>query len=180
MKQSIKIILFLLTANVFSQNIGDNFRKEGNLEKAIDAYKSEFTKNNSDSNNTYNLACVYALTSQKDSAFHYLNIALKKDTRLWALADNDLLTLTDDKRWKEIENNQINRFQAKNGKLKNLNYTKELLGLIMKDQALDYQLEMAKRFYMKNKKIPHWYYPISQMKKDVGKDNFSQIKRLIK
>jgi len=37
--------------------------------------------------------------SKKDSAFHYLNIALKNHKTLWPLSDNDLYPLTDDKRW---------------------------------------------------------------------------------
>jgi hypothetical protein len=178
-KKITQLFFLFLIGTIFSQSKGDNFRKEGDLEKAIKAYKSDYIKNTSDSNNTYNLACAYALIYQKDSAFHYLNIALKNDTRLWALADNDLLTLTSDKRWKEIEKNQFKRFQVKNGALKKPSYAKQLLGLIMKDQALDYQLDMAKRFYRKQGKIPHWYYPISAMKKEIGKDNFSTIEQLI-
>ena len=49
----------------------------------------------------------------------------------------------------------------------------------MKDQALDYQLDMAKRFYRQNGKIPHWYYPIAELKKEIGSKNFSSIKQLI-
>jgi hypothetical protein len=169
----------VFSVNSFSQNKGDEHRNNGNLEKAIEAYKTDYVKNTSDSNNTYNLACTYALVYQKDSAFHYLTIALKNDTRLWALADNDLLTLTDDKRWEEIERNQLEGFQAKNGNLQKPKYAKQLLRLIMKDQALDYQLDMAKHFYMKNGKIPHWYHPIAAMKKEIGSGNFTQIEHLI-
>lgn len=179
MKNLLLLIFFVFSINSLSQSKGDNFRKEGDLEKAINAYKSEYRKNKLNSTNTYNLACAYALTYQKDSAFHYLSIALKNDTRLWALADNDLLTLTKDKRWKEVEKNQFVRFEAKNGKLKKANYAKQLLRLIMKDQALDYQLDMAKRFYRKNGKIPHWYYPIAELKKEIGSKNFSSVKQLI-
>ncbi|MFT4576804.1 MAG: hypothetical protein ACI9SI_001738 [Polaribacter sp.] len=179
MKKAIQLLFIFLITTVLSQSKGDNFRKEGDLEKAIKAYKTDYSKNTSDSNNTYNLACTYALLYQKDNAFHYLAIALKNDTRLWALADNDLLTLTDDKRWEAIEKNQLDRFQTKNGKLQKPKYAKQLLGLIMKDQALDYQLDMAKRFYMKNATIPHWYYPIAAMKKEIGKGNFTEIERLI-
>ncbi len=179
MKTTIQILLFALTTAVLSQSRGDNFRKEGNLENAVKAYKYDYIKNTSDANNTYNLACAYALIYQKDSAFHYLTMALKNDTRLWVLADNDLLTLTDDQRWNTIEKNQFERFQSKKGKLKNLDYAKQLLRLIMKDQALDYQLDMAKRFYMKHGRIPHWYYPIAAQKTEIGKGNFSKIEELI-
>ena len=179
MKKSIQLLFFALTSTILSQSKADNFRKEGALAKAIKAYKTAYTKNTSDAHNTYNLACAYALTYQKDSAFHYLTIALENDTRLWALADNDLLTLTGDERWGNIEKNQFEKFQAKNGKLKKPDYAKQLLRFIMKDQALDYQLDMAKRFYMKHGSIPHWYYPIAAQKKEIGKGNFSRIEQLI-
>ncbi len=179
MKITIQILLFALTTAVLSQSRGDNFRKEGDLVKAIKAYKSDYLKNTSDDNNIYNLACAYALIYQKDSAFHYLTMALKNDTRLWALADNDLLTLTDDQRWNSIEENQFEKFQSKKGKLKKPTYAKQLLRLIMKDQALDYHLDMAKRFYMKYGRIPHWHYPIVAQKKEIGKGNFSKIEQLI-
>lgn len=179
MKKIFQLVFYFTSFILFSQNKGDDFRKNGNLNKAINAYKKDFNNNKANAKNTYNLACVYALTYQKDSAFHYLNIALKNDNRLWALADNDLLTLTNDKRWSKIEKNQLRKFQTKNGNLKKPKYTKQLLRLIMKDQALDYQLDMAKRFYMKNGEIPHWYYPIAAMKKEIGKNNFLNVEQLI-
>ena len=83
---------------------GDILRKEGALDDAIKAYKKDFIKSPENSKNTYNLACAFALTYiQKDSAFHYLDIALKNDYSLWALADNDLISLASDVRWKDIE-----------------------------------------------------------------------------
>jgi len=179
MKNTIQILFLTLTVSVLSQSKGDLFRKEGALEKAIIAYKADYLKNTSNANNTYNLACAYALMFQKDSAFHYLTIALTKDTRLWALADNDLLPLSRDYRWAAIEKNQLEKFQSKKGNLKNPVYAKQLLRLIMKDQALDYQLDMAKRFYMKNGRIPHWYYPIAAEKKEIGIGNFSKVVALI-
>jgi hypothetical protein len=167
------------TSPAFSQSKGDEFRKSGDLEKAIDAYKKEYTNNKSDAKNTYNLASAYALTYQIDSAYHYLKISLKNDTSLWALADNDLLSLATDKRWNEIEKLQLASFQAKNGTLKEPEYAIQLLQLIQRDQALDYQLDFAKRYYMENGKIPHWYYPIAQHKKEIGDSNFSKVEQLI-
>ncbi len=179
MKTILNLTLFLFTLIGFSQSKGDEFRNKGKLEKAIKAYTFDFKKDKSNTTNTYNLACAFALTYQKDSAFHYLNIALKTDSRLWALADNDLHPLTTDPRWAAIEDGQLKRYAAKNGALKNPAYAKQLLRLIQKDQVLDYQLDMAKRYYMKNNAIPHWYYPIAERKKEIGSDNFSTIKKLV-
>ncbi len=179
MIQKIKFTCFFIAISGFSQSKGDEFRNNGDLEKAINAYKIDFNKNKSNAKNTYNLACAYALTYQIDSAYYYLKISLKNDARLWALADNDLLSLANDKRWVEIEKQQLKKFQAKNGTLKQPEYATQLLKLIQKDQALDYPLDMAKRYYMKNGKIPHWYYPIAAQKKEIGATNFSKIEQLI-
>ena len=181
MRKVIYIICLLLSFNGYSQSDGDKLRKEGKLEKAIIAYKSDFIKNPTDSKNTYKLATTIALTySLNDSAFHYLKIALKDDTSLWCLSDNDFISLTDDARWKEIENLQFSKYQSKEGTLKSPEYAKKLLGLIMKDQALDYQIDMAKAHYMKNGSIPHWYYPISKMKSEITVGNFETMERLFK
>ena len=180
MKKIALLIFSLFTSICFSQNKGDEFKKAGDLMKAINAYKTIFNKDKSDAKNTYKLASAFALTYQKDSAFYYLKIALKNDSRMWALADNDLLPLTKDPRWLEIENNQLQKHQAKNGTLQNPTYAKQLLRLIMKDQALDYQQDMARAYYMKNGEAPHWFYPILDLKKEIGSQNFTTMKQLIK
>jgi len=177
MKKIIHLLLILFSASGFSQSKGDTYRNEGNLTKAIEAYKTDHNRDPSNARNTYNLACAYALTYQKDSAFHYLDIALKNDNSLWALADNDLISLTDDTKWKAIEDRQLSK--PRDRKIQNPEYAKKLLRLIMKDQALDYQMDMAKRFYMKNGAAPHWYYPIAQMKKEISTGNFSNMEKLI-
>ncbi|MFY0630672.1 MAG: hypothetical protein JXR05_09840 [Flavobacteriaceae bacterium] len=168
------LLLTLFTFSCLGQSKGDTYRNEGDLEKAINAYKIDFKADQNEYSNTYNLACAYALMYQKDSAFHYLNVALQNNNSLWALADNDLLSLTSDDRWKLIENQQLAKIT-----LQKPEYARQLLRLIMKDQALDYQLDMAKQYFMKNGKAPHWYYPIGKMKKEIGHGNFIKMEQLI-
>ncbi|WBX70799.1 DUF6624 domain-containing protein [Tenacibaculum retecalamus] len=179
MKKLLFVVITALSLSIFSQNKGDDYRKEGDLEKAVVAYKLDLKESPDDYNNAYNLACAYALMYKKDSAFHYLNKALKSNNSLWALADNDLLSLTDDVRWRTIEEQQLAKYQKEKMNLQKPIYTKQLLRLIMKDQSLDYQLDMAKRYFMKNSKAPHWYYPIAQMKKEIIEDNFVKMEKLI-
>lgn len=181
MKKYIYIILILFVSIINGQKSdGDMLRKEGAIDDAIKAYKKDFIKSPTDFKNTYNLACAFALTYiQKDSAFHYLEIALRNDNSLWALADNDLISLTGDFRWKDIESQQLKKYQEKNGQLKQPDYAIQLLRLIMKDQALDYQMDLAKTYFMKNGKAPHWYYPIAQMKQDIASGNFNKMDSLI-
>jgi len=181
MKKIIYLASILFISIVYGQKSeGNTFRRNGDLDSAIKAYKKEFISNPSNSKNTYNLACAFALTYiQNDSAFHYLNIALKNDYSLWTLADNDLISLTNDVRWKDVEVQQLNKYQEKNGLLKQSEYAIQLLRLIIKDQALDYQMDLAKAYFMKNGKAPHWYYPIAQMKQDIASDNFNTMDSLI-
>ena len=181
MKKIIYIVSILFMSFVYGQKSeGDILRKEGALDDAIKAYKKDFIKSPENSKNTYNLACAFALTYiQKDSAFHYLDIALKNDYSLWALADNDLISLASDVRWKDIEALQLKKYQEKNGQLKQPEYAIKLLRLIIKDQALDYQMDLAKTYFMKNGKAPHWYYPIAQMKQDIASNNFNKMDSLI-
>ncbi len=183
MKAFFLALIFSCTFSVgYSQNALSNpkqLRKEGKLEAAIEAYKITYAKNPENWKNTYNLACTYALTFQKDSAFYYLEKALKNDNSLWALADTDLFALIDDPHWSTIEENQLQRFQEKNGKIKQPEYTKELLKLISKDQALDYYIDQAKVFYMKEGYIPQWYYPLGEFKKQIAKENFNHFQDLL-
>ncbi|RLD77020.1 MAG: hypothetical protein DRJ10_12650 [Bacteroidetes bacterium] len=153
--------------------------QEGKLEAAIEAYKTQYSKTPKNWKNTYDLACAYALTFQIDSAYHYLNNALKNDNSLWALADADLHALIDDPRWSDIEINQIKRYQKKNKNLKQAEYAKKLLRLIMKDQALDYYIDQAKGYYMKNGNAPQWYYPIGAFKQKIASENYSSMQKLI-
>jgi len=178
-----KLIVLILFGNTcFSQSTvseAEKFRQEGNLETAIKAYKKEYKKAPNNKRNTYNLACTYALTFQKDSAYHYLDIALKEDTSLWALADADLYALIDDPRWLDIERNQLNRFQKQNGQLEQPEFALKLLNVILKDQALDYYIDQAKSYYMKNGILPQWYYPLGSYKQEIYKNEYDKMLQLI-
>lgn len=179
-------LLFSLTVMsfkiCFSQSAdmkADSLRQEGKLFKAIEAYKTTYQRLPKNRKNTYNLACAYALTFQKDSAYRYLYTALEIDSSLWALADTDLYALIEDPRWLIIEENQLMKFQKKNGVLKQPAYTKQLLRIILKDQSLDYFTKQARNYYMKNGNAPYWYYPINAFKQRIIKGNYDKIEKLI-
>lgn len=177
-----KLFILVFISNIcFAQtNNANQLRREGKLEAAIKAYKTEYNKWPKKWKNTYDLACAYALTFQKDSAYHYLNIALKDDNSLWVLADSDLYSLIDDARWLEIENNQIEKYQAENHNLKQPVYAKKLLKLIIKDQALDYYIDQAKTHFMKRGNAPQWYYPVGAFKQQITKHSYDTLQLLIK
>ncbi|MEM7086207.1 MAG: DUF6624 domain-containing protein [Bacteroidota bacterium] len=182
----IQLIKFLL-AVVASQaciaqsaiSEANKFRKEGKLEAAIEAYKVVHQSNPKDWKNTYNLACAYALSIQKDSAFHYLNIALKDDRSLWALADSDLYALIEDPRWQVMADHQMERHQNHHGTLEQPKVAMQWLRIILKDQALDYYIDQAKSEYMRSGMIPQWYHPLGMFKEKITKDNYQQMQELI-
>ncbi len=183
MTSLLKIVLAIFISNTcFSQSPqnGDQLRQDGKLMAAIEAYKEVYKATPKKYKNTYNLACAYALTGQKDSAYYYLEIALKDDTSLWALADPDLYALRQDPRWPQLENGQMERFEEDHGKIEQKAYAKELLGLIARDQALDYYIDQAKAHYMKEGEIPQWYYPIQQYKEQINEGKYDRMEQLLK
>ena len=176
--QTLLFTFLIINTSIAQVSKGSQLRKEGKLEAAIEAYKSDYSENPKNWKNTYDLACAYALTFQIDSTFQYLSIALKDDTSLWALADSDLFALTDDVRWLEIEENQLAIFQQGN-ELKQPEYTKKLLRLIIKDQSLDYYIDQAKSDYMKQGYAPQWYYPLGAYKQEIIKNSQQELEELI-
>ena len=182
MKFTVTTVLLIVSATISSAQtkLADSLRYEGQLDRAINEYRKVFSENPSDSENTYKLASAFALTYyQNDSAFYYLEISLRYDSTLWALADPDLIGMINDDRWTGIINQQITKYQLSNGKLRDPDYAVKLLQLIMKDQALDYQVDLARKYYMRTGLFPHWYYPIEAMRRDITSSNFEEMKRLI-
>ncbi|MGK0414822.1 MAG: tetratricopeptide (TPR) repeat protein [Polaribacter sp.] len=179
MKKKLFLVYIITSLSISAQTNGDSLRRKGDLEGAIKAYKKSLKTATDVYKNNYNIACIYAIMFNKDSAFQYLKIALKNNKSLWALADNDLYSLTNDKRWETIENQQLEKYQTEKGKIQKPEFAKQLLRLIMKDQSLDYQLDMAKDYFFKTGKAPHWYYPIAQMKQEITEGNFKKMEALI-
>ncbi|MEZ5000888.1 MAG: DUF6624 domain-containing protein [Bacteroidales bacterium] len=87
--------------------------------------------------------------------------------------------MIDDVRWPSIIDMQLEKYQVANGELPQPKYAAKLLQLIIKDQALDYQVDLARKYYMKTGLFPHWYYPIEVMKRGIAEDNFEEMQALI-
>jgi len=183
MKYLLNLFFIVLVPNLSMaqppKSEGTELRKEGKLEAAIEAYKVDYIKAPENWRNTYDLACAYALTFQIDSAYRYLEIALEGDNSLWALADSDLFALIDDPRWSGIEDGQLKRFQESNRNLKEPEYAKKLLRLIIKDQALDYYIHQARSYFMAQGNAPQWYYPVGAYKQQITNENYGTMQQLI-
>jgi hypothetical protein len=78
-------------------------RDSGNIHKACLLLKEKLTANPNDFDSNYNLACDYAVLSEIDSAFYFLQKSVSIDKDFGTLSDPDFLNLIGDKRWIDIE-----------------------------------------------------------------------------
>lgn len=160
----------------FQMSEADSLREAGDLRGAIEAGKKRFLENPNDMNNAYNLACSFSLIRQVDSAFHYLKLSLDGDTSVRVLSDPDLLFIAEDERWKEIEDMQVEKVEAKYGKYPNLELSKELWSMSMKDQAYYYHIKLADqqldRFSPINRAL--W-----DLKAKLNEENLSRLEEII-
>ena len=182
MKQTIftLVIGFLFFGNAFGQTIirsaADKLRDEGNLKLAIEEFAKIYKRDSANSTNTYNYACALALDRQIDTAFHYLNIAMARDTSVYPLTDPDFYFLIEDERWSKLEKELFERAEFKYGKLEEVDLIKELLTLEIKDQAFYYHIEIAeKKFGRESPILPALW----ELKKKINKENLNRLIEII-
>ena len=124
----------------------DSLVNEGDIQGAITEYKKMYSLNPDDSRTAYNYACVLSRGNQADSAFRYLKLAVKSNPSAAPLTDPDLLTLREDKRWADFENNLILMINKKNGNaIKDIEYAKSLWRLQCMDRYCFYEVGIAVR-----------------------------------
>ncbi len=179
---SLSLLLFIcLPTFIFSQKSpftvkADSLREVGELKAAIEQYLKRYEEDSTDRHNTYNLACSYALKRQRKKAFKYLKVAIAKDSTVQALNDPDFYFLIEDERWKTIESELVERIEAKHGKYQDIELSKELWRMKIKDQAFYYHLDIA------DKKLG-WQSPIVsalwELKHKINEKNVERISELI-
>ncbi|MEH6537371.1 MAG: DUF6624 domain-containing protein [Psychroserpens sp.] len=133
-------------------NQGDSLMNKGLLVPALEKYSIALAQNPFPEI-SYKIASAYALlwTAQaRDSAFSYLNQALKNDSTLKALYDPTYLSLIEDQRWKKIENSQLRKYEATNGPIENKTFALQLFRMIIKDQGFMYVGNIERKKYMQN------------------------------
>jgi len=162
-----------------AQSKGDSLRDAGTLVAAMMAYGEAFYQDQTNTDIAYKLASTLSLTNLPDTAFFFLNVALQGNNSLRPLADSDFFNLSTDPRWKAIEQGQMIKYQQANGKLKKPEYALQLMRIIMKDQALDYHMDMGTKAYGKNGFAPHWLFAISRTKGLLNAENFEQMNQLL-
>lgn len=174
------ILVLALGAQVtIAQSKGDSLRREGTLEAAYMAYGAEFYQDPSNADVAYKLASTLALTNQVDTSFFFLNMALQQNSSLRPLSDSDFLNLSTDPRWVTVEQGQLRKYEAANGKLKKPEYALKLIRMIMKDQALDYHKDLGTRDFAKNGYAPHWFFMINKTKNELNAQNLEEMNSLL-
>lgn len=166
----------LLVAQNYEMSLADSLRDAGDLKGAVEAGKARFAETPNDFHNTYNLACNLSLSRNTDSAFHYLNIALEGDTSVRVLTDPDFLFIAKNERWKDIEDKQIQKVEAKFGKYPNLELSKELWGMSMKDQAYYYHIDIARKQLDRGSPIS---WALWDLKHEINQKNVARLEEII-
>jgi len=180
------LFLYIMSA-AWGQDLSlqaDSLRKEGLLMPALEKYGQAFAQNQSPEN-SYQIASTCALlwTSQmRDTAFFFLNYALKGDSSLKALYDPSFLSLITNEKWKNIEDAQIEKYEKKNEVIRNKVFAKELFRMIIKDQGFMYVGNIERKKYMQNGgyfSTPS-IFPVLAMEEKNKKENEIRLLELIK
>lgn len=135
----IAFVFLYFSKNVFAQIIfirtpADSCLKECAFEEAIVRYKQTQEFKLQDHYTLFNLSCTYAKLQMRDSAFKYLETALRSDSSIRNFVDPDFYNLLPDSRW----NNLQERFLVpyfKKYPLANKHVVKTFLNMAIRDQA---------------------------------------------
>ena len=141
-KKSLKwlsIILFYLTSNKVNSQIRietiDSLDIFGNTNKALQLTSEYISVNGYNKSLSYNTACRYAKIGNIDSAFIFLDYAMKLGLKeIYFLADEDLKILRNEDRWKPIEMVVIDEFNKKNSSILKPELALEICKMGFKDQ----------------------------------------------
>ena len=170
----------------FGQSIiseADSLKEQGLLMPALMKYSQAMTQNPS-GELMYKVASTSALlwtSAMRDTAFVYLNYALQNDSTLEALYDPDFLSLIEDPRWENIEDTQINKYEAKNEPIRNEPFARELFQMIIKDQGYMYAGNIERKKYIRNGgyfSTPA-IFPVLAMEEENHKDNKKRLLELL-
>jgi hypothetical protein len=153
--------------------------RAGDFALAIVEFKKDLKAEPGNQTMLYNLACVYSIVKERDSAFKYLNLALMKDSSAHVLTDPDFYNLSSDKRWvliEELQGSKLKR-KAEGHKSANLSLALRLWRIQMLDQALYSEIEIAdKKYGLKSKQSDSLW----KIKSRINDENLIAVKNIIK
>lgn len=135
----LSIFLFCLTSNKMNSQIRietiDSLDIYGNTNKALQLTSEYISVNGYDKSLAYNTACRYAKIGNIDSAFIFLDCAMKLGLKeIYFLTDEDLNILRNEDRWKPIEMVVIDEFNKRNSSILKPELALEICKMGSKDQ----------------------------------------------
>lgn len=147
---------------ILIRSSADQLLEAGDLQGAIAAYQAEMERGDSNFD-AYNYSCALAIDLQIDTAFYYLGLALQHDSSVHALCDPDLMNLRDDPRWREVEEQQIEKVQRRNGRaIRDTAYAKRLWLISAKDQSFYSVLRTAEEKVDRNSTVARALWQLKQ------------------
>jgi tetratricopeptide (TPR) repeat protein len=165
----------ITSAQQYQPSRSDSFREVGDAKNCILEYKKELSKNPNQFT-FYNLSCMYVYDREVDSAFIYLEKALKNDSEVISFMDPDFDDLRKDIRWNPIFINQLSKVEAKYGKIKNLELAKLLWEVLSKDQSYYYLIEVCRRMIGNQNVVSNVLW---EMKKKLNDENQQIVCKVI-
>lgn len=175
---SIPFMLFgiAISAQSRPQSLADSLQKAGNLKEAIVEFAKIYKENPNDTRNLGDYAGALALDKQIDSAFHYLRLATVNDSTAYPMNDPSFYFLLEDERWAVLQEEQMQRIEAKHGPYLKRNLTKELWNMKIKDQAFYYHIRVADEQMGKDSPVIKGLW---ELKKRINAENLSRIQEII-
>ncbi len=174
-----RIIICFFIVSVFSQSQTKRIDSLVNFGKIIEA-KTEFQKLSNEIKFSSQAALSYAeilsLNNEIDSSFFYLEKALVKDSAYRVLSNGKLYNLISDKRWHDITENQLRKYQLKRGKFADFDYAKKLIKLKQKDQQFYYEVYLSQRLNGENSPITKAIWKLKEL---INSNNLIELESLI-
>jgi hypothetical protein len=178
--KSFAIILYVIlfqTFFAFGQNkcreldsLASKFYKSGNLDESLLCYKQLLKE--CSQKVEYDIARIYALSGESDSAFFFLNKAVEQDSSL-TMFHGDNISLLDDDRWIKLALAQIDKIETKNGNIKYKDVALQLLDMRVRDQAYYFYTEYK---YQNDWETKMYYW---EMKTDLNKQNLIELEQIV-
>ncbi len=127
---------------------GDSLKMAGDLLGSAMAYRDALADATPEEQGALAFAIASSLALQAqypDSAFYYLAIALDDEPSMRPLWDADFFFLTDDDRWIDVENTQLDKLELQVTGRFNREYARQLLGIRMNEWAYRYHTMLGFR-----------------------------------
>lgn len=148
----------------------DSLKKVQQFESAIHE-RLEINKiESSYISNLYELAALYSIARNNDSAFLYLGRAAALDSTINFLVNPDFLFICNDDRWAEIQHCQVAEYELIHGNFKNLPLATLLWKMKMKDQSYYVFIDYTKKDDANN----YW-----KIKDSINKNNLLVLDSII-